>query len=336
LADIFRQTNPTMILLVTFKPTEAERTIVSECVGDVAEIRYLTESDGAERRDVLSRADVLLARNTAKELQPEELPLIRKARLIQFLSAGLDYLPLSDLPAGVPLGKNAGAYAEPMAEHALAMALAAAKRVLVEHQNLLRGEFNQFTPNKLLKGRICGIFGFGGIGSATARLMRCVGMHIHAINRRGMTDEQVEWIGTADRLDELLAAADVLVISAPLTRATQGVIGARELSLTKEDAILINLARGEIIDEDSLYDHLKAKPRFTACLDAWWIEPVRHGEFRLKRPLLQLPNVIGSPHNSASVANAYDVALRHALANCRRALMGEMPLHLLRQDERMR
>src|SRR5205085_6911424 len=105
------------------------------------------------------------------------------------------------------------------------MALAAAKRLLIEHQNLFRGEFNQFTRNKMLRGCICGIFGFGGIGTATARLMRCVGMRIHAINRRGASDEKVDWIGTPDQLDELIAAADVLIISTPLTRATQGAIG---------------------------------------------------------------------------------------------------------------
>ena len=278
----------------------------------------------------------MLSRNPGNELRPDEFPLVHNARLIQFLSAGVDHLPVKALPANVPIAKNAGAYAEPMAEHALAMALAAAKRLPIEHQNLLRGEFNQFARNKMLCRRICGIFGFGGIGRATARLMRCVGMRIHAINRRGASDEKVDWIGTPDRLDELLAAADVLIISTPLTRATQGAIGKRELSLMKEDAILINLARGEITDEDALYEHLKAKPRFTACLDAWWIEPVRHGEFRMNRPFLRLPNVIGSPHNSASVDDASDVGLRHALANCRRALMGETPLHVVRPDERMR
>jgi glycerate dehydrogenase len=133
-----------------------------------------------------------------------------------------------------------------------------------------------------------------------------------------------------------MAAADVLIVSTPLTSATQGAIGKQQLAAMKDDAILVNVARGEIIDEDALYEHLKAKPQFTACIDAWWIEPVRHGEFRTNRPFLQLPNVIGSPHNSASVADASDVALRHALANCRRALMGEMPLHLLSPDERLR
>lgn len=323
-----------MLLAVTFEVKETQRAIISEAIGKIADLRYLADLKAHERQEVLRCADVLLARNTAKELRPEELPLLEKTRLIQFLSAGLDYIPLHQLPPHIPLASNAGAYAEPMAEHALAMALAAAKRLLTEHQNLVRGQFNQFTPNKMLAGRICGIFGFGGIGIATARLARCVGMRIYAINRRGVTEESVDWIGKPERLAELMAASDVLVISAPLTRATRGVIGERELSLMKDDAILINLARGEIVDEIALYEHLKAKPRFTACIDAWWIEPVRHGEFRMSRPFLELPNVIASPHNSASVPTAANAALRCALANCRRALMGETPLHLVPTEER--
>lgn len=324
-----------MILAVSFEANDAARKIISETIGNIAEIRYLTDLNSAERKDILSRTDVLLARNTAKELRREELPLLRKSRLIQFLSAGIDYIPLNNLPPEIPLAGNGGAYAQQMSEHAVAMTLAAAKRLFIEHQNLQRGQFNQFTPNKVLAGKVCGFFGFGGYGVAAARLMRCLGMRIYAINRRGAADEPVDWIGRPDRLHELMAASDVLIIGAPLTRATQGIIGERELSLMKDDAILVNLARGEIIDEVALYEHLKAKPHFTACIDAWWIEPVRHGEFRMNRPFLELPNVIASPHNSASVANAFEVALGHAVANCRRALMGEKPLHLITPEERM-
>jgi len=104
-----------------------------------------------------------------------------------------------------------------MAEHALAMTLAAAKRLLIEHRQLAQGVFNQFTPNRMLSGRVCGIFGFGGIGVATARLMRTLGMSIHAINRRGHSPEATAWIGTPAHLDVLLPAADVLVIAAPLS-----------------------------------------------------------------------------------------------------------------------
>ena len=138
-----------MILAVTFKPTDAERGFISEAVRDIAEAGYLTDFDESGRRNILSRADVVLARNTGKELRPEEFQFVGKVRLIQFLSAGLDHIPVSQLPGNVPIAKNAGAYADPMAEHVLAMALAAAKRLLIEHPNLIRGEFNQFTPNKV-------------------------------------------------------------------------------------------------------------------------------------------------------------------------------------------
>jgi phosphoglycerate dehydrogenase-like enzyme len=322
------------LLVVTFEPGEEGRAAVATELGGDAEVVYLPALDEPVRREALKTATVLLARNTGTELRPGEAALVGGARLVQFVTAGVDFIPLQDLPAGVLTAANGGAYAEPMAEHALATALAAAKRLLPEHAALARGEFNQFVPNRMLAGGVCGILGFGGIGVATARLMRCLGMRIHAIRRSGRSEEPVDWIGAPDRLDELLAAADVLVVSIPLTRATRGMIGARELGLMKPDAILVNLARGEIIDEAALYAHLVAAPGFTACLDAWWVEPVRHGRFRMDHPFMRLPNVIGSPHNSASVRGWREVALRRAVANCRRALRGEEPLHLVGDDER--
>ena len=92
-----------------------------------------------------------------------------------------------------------------MSEHIVAMALAAAKRLFIEHDKLKRGEFNQRSPNWMLRGGVCGILGFGGVGVATARLMRAFGMRIHAINRRGVSDEPADWIATTELLDECRA-----------------------------------------------------------------------------------------------------------------------------------
>ena len=322
-------------LVVTLEANAQARAVIAATIGSAARITYLADVPTTERAATLRAATIVLARNTAKELQPGEPALLPNARLIQFVTAGVDYIPLGQLPANVPIASNGGAYSEPMAEHAVAMAFAAAKRLLVEHDKLKRGEFDQFRPNRMLAGTVCGILGFGGIGVATARLMRALGLQVHAINRRGTTDAPVDWIGRESDLDTLLRQSDVLVLSLPLTPKSNRMIGARELSLMKPDAILINLARGEIVDEAALYDHLKATPAFTACIDAWWIEPVRAGTFRMDQPFLELPNVIGSPHNSASVRAWRDIAMRRAVENARRACQGETPWHLVQPEDRM-
>ena len=321
-------------LVVAFKLNDAHRAIVAETLDGAGEVVFLPDLDDAAREAALRNAGAVLIWNTT-ELKSHELALIASAKLLQTMTAGVDFLQFSALPQDLPVASNGGAYAEPMAEHALAMALAAAKRLLIEHAALATGAFNQFVPNKMLAGGVCGIFGFGGIGVATAKLMRGLGMQVHAINRRGSTDAEVDWIGGTDQLDTLLAASDVLVISAPLSRLTRGIIDRAALARMKPDAILINLARGEIINEAALYAHLQAHPQFTACIDAWWIEPVRHGRFAMDQPFLTLPNVIGSPHNSASVSAWRGVGLRRAVENCRRALLGETPRFLVREEEKL-
>lgn len=322
-------------LLVTLEATPQARGIIERVIGSAAQVKYLADIDADDRASALASADVVLARNIARELRPGEDAHLANARLVQFVTAGVDYIPLAGLPSDLPIACNGGAYAEPMAEHAVAMTFAAAKRLLIEHNKLKAGKFDQFRLNRMLRGAVCGILGFGGIGGEVGRVMKALGLRVHAINRRGKTDETVDWIGTSNQLDELLTASDVLIIAVPLTKATDRLVGARELGLMKEDAILVNLARGEIVDEAALFAHLSATPTFTACIDAWWVEPVRHGTFRMDHPFLQLPNVIASPHNSASAAGWRDTALTRAVENARRACLGQQPWHLVPPTDRM-
>jgi phosphoglycerate dehydrogenase-like enzyme len=150
------------LLVVAFELSEQRKAIVADALAGTGAVVYLTELDEAARTEALRNTGVLLTFNTSKELRPDEAPLLDGARLIQFMIGGVDFIPLGELPKGVPVATNGGGYAESMAEHALAMALAAAKRLTLEHENLKRGEFNQFTQNRMLAGGVCGIFGFGG------------------------------------------------------------------------------------------------------------------------------------------------------------------------------
>jgi phosphoglycerate dehydrogenase-like enzyme len=308
-------TRPSVV--VTFGPAEP----VAEVVGDVADVRSLRGLNGDERRRVLQGAEALLCFSWGRELSPEEKAEVHP-RFVQLVSAGADHFPFEEMPAGAVLASNVGAYAEPMAEHVLAMALSLLKQLPQRHRALAEGRWDQSLTRRL-SGSVCGILGFGGIGKATARRMGALGARIHAVNTSGRTDEPVDFVGTLDDLDAVLEASDVVVVSLPLTRRTEGLLGKRELERMKPDAVLVNVARGLLVDQAALYHHLAAHPEFSAAIDAWWTEPLHAGEFRVDFPFFDLPNVLGSPHNSGLVPGILEEAVARAAANVRRFLSGQ-------------
>lgn len=325
--------NEKPLVLVTLSPTPDLREAIAGALEGVAAITYLPEVGEHERAGALASADAVLAWLPSELRGSEEAALLESAGLFQSMAAGVDQVPLDQLPDRVAVASNAGAYADPMAEHVLAMALALAKRLPQHHAAMAQGGFDRQTPTRAIRGAVVGVLGFGGIGQSTGRLFRTLGARVHAVNTSGHTGEPVEWVGTLRDLDAVLAAADVLVVSLPLTRATRGLIGARELSLMKSDAILVNVARGAIVDEDALYEHLRGNPSFSAGIDAWWEEPGSLEAFTPRRPFFELPNVLGSPHNSANTGHSLARAGRLAAENIARYLRGEPVLHLVDRSE---
>jgi glycerate dehydrogenase len=303
-------------ILISHNFELAHREILKEILSGPAQIKFLSDIAKEDRASVIERADIVISWNPAKEFSAEELKLLGRVRLIQLVTAGAEHLPFPLLPSSAIIASNPSAFAEPMAEHILAMVFALAKRLCVNHAKLKQGEFDQKTKNRNLRGHVFGVLGFGGIGQAAARVMRSVGLRIFAINTSGRTTEKVDFIGTLDDLDQLLNKSDVLLVSIPLTLRTKGIIGSRELALMKHDAILINVARGHVIDEQALYRHLAQNPGFSAGIDTWWIEPSKDGEFKVNYPFFNLPNFLGSPHNSSitpgTMANAARLAAQNA------------------------
>jgi phosphoglycerate dehydrogenase-like enzyme len=300
---------------------------------DAARVVFLQDQQPSQRLETLRRAEALIAWRLGREVPPDQLAVATRLRLIQFQSVGVDNVDFMAIPAGIVIADNAGAYARPMAEHVMAMTLSLAKRLPQRHAALARGEFDQQTPSLTLEGAVCAILGFGGIGKRTAALMGAFGARIHAVNTSGQTTEPVEFVGTLADLDRVLAVADVLVISMPLTRATRGLIGDQELARMKPSAILVNVARAGIIDQAALYEHLRANPDFSAGIDTWWHEPPLGEDFRTDYPFFDLPNVIGSPHNSAIVAGSHAFAARHAAANVRRYLQSRSLAGTVRRED---
>jgi glycerate dehydrogenase len=308
---------PNVIVTMNASPGVAE--LISGKMEGKATIRFLHGIKGPEREAALKSADVILSMFFPREIAPGEEVLMEKVSLLQMITAGVDSLPFDRIPAHVAVASNRGGWSRQISEHALALALACSRRIAYFHDQLREGKFIQKSPDcplSSLHGKTLGVLGYGGIGRASAHLFRALGMKVMAVNRTGRSDGTADWFGNLDRLDEVLEASDVLLIALPLNRRTAGLIGPGELNCMKEEAIVINIARAAIMDEKALYEHLRDHPRFQAGLDVWWEEPTFGGKtFGLKYPFFDLPNLVGSPHNSNQKEDELLVATDRALEN---------------------
>ena len=248
-------------------------------------------------------------------------------RFVQTITTGIDHMPPGLFPRDIPMGNTAGAAAPAIAEHGLALALAAVKRLTIEQERLKSGRFGYGRHNRMLAGGTACILGFGEIGRECATRFRALGMRVEALNRSGRTDAPVDFIGTLDDLDAALGRCDLLVVTASLNDTTRDLIGPARLARMKPDATLLILSRAEVVEQKALYNHLVAQPDFTACIDTWWSETFeRDSAFAQDYPFMALPNVIGSPHNSGLVPGVWEEMVRRAAANVRNFLTGEGPV----------
>ena len=316
---------PLPTVCVTFNATDS-RDVIEQELAEVANVVYLADIDSTDepgRRHQLIESNIVFCLHPDKELVAGVLKQMPHLDFVQSLSAGVDHIDFSHFPDKTSVACNAGAYAEPMAEHILAMVLALTKKLPQRQQAMRDGEFDQLSITGSLRGKVAGILGYGGIGKETAKLLRDLGMTILAINSSGSPQPHVEFTGTISDLEQVMRASDVFVVSLPLTIDTKDLLGAEQLAWLKPDSIFVNVARGEIVDQQALYEHLKTHPEASAAIDAWWVEPFRHGEFRIDYPFLDLPNVLASPHNSPRAPGADLLAVRQAAANINRFLTAQ-------------
>jgi glycerate dehydrogenase len=322
------------LLVAVSYPVDDEFTRINTGVLEgSARVVFLHGRPEDEFRETMRQANVLIGWHLSEELPTGTWQDSPRLRFVQLLSAGADSVDFAAIPERLMLASNVGAYAKPMAEYVMAVTLALARRLPQRHADLARGEFKMWERVLTLDGAVCAILGFGGIGKATARLMRAFGARIHAVNSSGRTSEPIDFIGTLADLDQVLAAADVLVMALPLINATQDLIGARELGLMKPAAILVNVGRAALVDERALYEHLRDQPEFCAGIDTWWHEPGPDSGFATAYPFFDLPNVIGSPHNSGVTDGALQFGARKAAENVRRFLRGEAVIGVARRED---
>ena len=179
---------------------------------------------------------------------------------------------------------------------------------------------------RALSGARMGIIGLGAIGSEVARVAAAFGMRVSAIRRRAGSDlpEGVERLLTPERLPELLAESDVIVLSAPLTRETRGLMGAREVAQMKPGALLVNVGRGRLVVDEAIVEGLRSGQIGGAALDVFTHEPLDPAS-----PYWDLPNVIVTPHTSGAMQDYWTPLVALFSENLRRFERGEPLLNVI-------
>lgn len=229
-----------------------------------------------------------------------------RCRLVHVPGAGAEQIALTALPAGTTVC-NVHGHEVPIAEFTLHAILEHCLQLWQYPARLDAEAFAQVYAARPQHGEAAGrsvaIVGFGHIGQEIARRARAFGMHVVAVTRSGkpaaaeLADEAV----AVAALDSVLPRADVLVLCCPLDEGTRGLIGAAQLALLPAGALLVNVARAEVVDEQALYDSLQTQRLARAALDVWYQYP-KNGQPPVapaRLPLHELPNVRATPHISA-------------------------------------
>jgi phosphoglycerate dehydrogenase-like enzyme len=266
----------------------------------------------------------------AKEWDPAAAPGLR---FVQRVFTGVDDLPFDRFPPAIEIAGNVGGYAPFVAEHAMALALAAARTVVTAHAQVSAGRLRPPPENRTLWRRTAVILGYGEIGRGIAERLKGFEAQVVGVNRSGRPAPGCDRMFPADRLREALALGNLVFEARPLTRKTRSTIGAEELRSMPEDALFVNVGRAGTVDEEALFGHLRDHPRFRAALDVWWEEGFGDGSLRLRFPFASLPNVIATPHSAGFAPPVEASAVETAVRNLARFFAGERPRHIVDRSE---
>lgn len=265
---------------------------------------FLDARTPGARADGLTRCDVACTWT----LTAEELATAPRLQWVHSTAVAAGTLCLTALAArGIVVTNTRGVQDAPIAEHVFALLLALGHRLPLAWERQRSGVWaqNEFVEARTpvpLGGLRLGVVGLGGIGSAVARLGVAFGMRVTAVRRhpaRGGPDGVAVW--GADRLEDLLAASDALVLAAPLTPDTEAIIDARRLARLPRGAWVVNVARGPLVDEPALVAALESGALGGAALDVFADEPLPPGS-----PLWRAPNLLITPHTSGFRRDHWD------------------------------
>jgi len=322
--------------VLVVNPSLAER-IRDHLPEDVEVVKPETGSDD-ELAGLAGDVEVIVA----TRLSPEVALAASRLKLLQKTGAGVDDMPFDALREETWMANTSGSNPVPLAEGAVALVFVLAKKVIQRHGSFMEGR--GVGRGVLLSGKKAGIVGFGSIGREVGRMLQCMGMRVLAV-KRSRDDELaeamgLEFLGTPGDLIHVMSESDFVVVTAPLTPETRGMIGEEELRAMKPTAYILNVARAALIQEEPLYRALSEGWIAGAAIDVWWTphfwDPLWNPEGRpaSKYPFWELPNVICTPHSVVSSDSRSDAGLKIMVENILRVKRGEPPINQV--DKKLR
>jgi phosphoglycerate dehydrogenase-like enzyme len=277
-------------------------------------------------------ADILVSNHWRADYPPAP-----RVRLVQSVATGVDLFDLPALPSNVTVC-NAFGHETAIAEYVVMTMLALHHRLFeISHEFREGGSWRTSwvesgAPHGEVRGTTLGIIGYGRVGREVARRAAPFGCRILAANRTPHpAADGIERVYPLAELDHMLPQCDTVALCTALGPQTTGLIDARRLALMKPEAFLINIARGQVVDEDALFAALRDRKIGGAALDVWWqypnaAEPNRRGS---RHPFHELPNVIVTPHNSGWTTGMVHRRWNEVAENLNRFVRGDPLINIV-------
>jgi len=289
------------------------------------EVREITYTANAEDwRNALGWAEVVLFA-PGRFISDDILSHAKHIKLMQLWSSGYDKFNIAGAKKlGIPVANNGGANACSVAEHALLLMLAVYKWLPDSHRRAITGTWTGNSHGLdmfLLYGKRVGILGFGNIGKYVAKKLS--GFETETVYfdiKRASTETEKDLYATYMPFDEVVRTSDILTLHLHSNEETRGIISREVINKMKPGAVLINVSRAQLVDQEALYDALASGHLSGAGLDVYTKEPTDGTE-----PLLKLKNVVATPHMAGSTYDTYAMVMQRAVENFRRAMRGKRP-----------
>ena len=310
--------NTEIIALVGPFSEEQRSEFEKRCPEGFSMLEIKTEDDF----HLLGQVDYVVLRTYS--MQKQEIELCPRLKLIQRWGVGYDTVDVEAAgQAGIPVMITQGINAVPVAEFTVGLILAVYRNLIVQHKNVESGRWRQeelFKRSYIIRGKKVGLVGLGSIGSIVAKILQGMGATIFYYDqfRIGLTREKdldITYVG----LQELFETSDIISLHVPLTNATLGLINADLINRMKPNSVIINTARGEIIDENALYFALSNGKILGAGLDVFTDEPVV-----TNNPLVALENVVLSAHCAGNTVDNNLNMVNRCIENILRVRSGNL------------